>query len=304
MDWSRFTLTDDGATVATPCVEIVAFAYGLPETLGAGLARFVRVYTDAFGKEQRFYRTGDMKRFRAQDAKAVEGPSHWFSEPDILATKILGYRAHSGKKAGQIQSPSIRLTLLGPMDPPCFVLRIALPIEWGEQPEQVIALTQDALAEFPLSSGYAGYSLLWDDPDPLVDREVLQWAAPLMLRHPGLGYGGAVRMSNAAEHGVAAVNWLTFLGAEAAAALGGLPALERSAPAGVSALPLGKSGVILRAGDAPQVGDVNRQDPVPIYRAVGRLVAPVVAPDEALDKVIIKGMAEDLRHDWLRRFFG
>ncbi len=59
-----------------------------------------------------------MKRFRVQDAKAIEGPYHWFSDPDILATKILGYGSHSGKKAGQIQSPAIRLTLLGPMDPP------------------------------------------------------------------------------------------------------------------------------------------------------------------------------------------
>ncbi|MET3442196.1 hypothetical protein ABIC94_002980 [Variovorax paradoxus] len=303
MNESLFTLTDDGESVATPCVEIVAFAYGLPENIGAGLARFLRAYTDAFGNQQRFYRTGDMKRFRVHDATAIEGPNHWFSDPDILATKILGYRAHSGKKADQIQSPAIKMTLLGPLDPPCFVLRIALPIEWGDHPDQVIALAQDALAEFPLSSGYAGYSLLWEDSDSLVDREVLQWSVPLMLRYPGLGYGGAVRMSNGAQHGVAAVNWLTFLGAEAAAALGGLAALERSAPVGVSALALGKAGVILRAGDAPQIGDVNRQETVPIYGAVGKLIADVVAPDEALDQIFIKGMSEEAAHDWLRRFF-
>src|SRR4029450_10575602 len=211
MDKALFTLTDDGESVATPCVEIVAFAYGLPENIGAGLARFLRAYTDAFGDQQRFYRTGDMKRFRVQDAKASEGPYHWFSDPDILATKILGYRSHSGKKTGQIQSPAIKMTLLGPLDPPRFVLRMALPVERGDHPDQVIALAQDALEEFPLSSGYAGYSLLWEDSAPLVDREVLGWSIPLMLRYPGLGYGDAITMSNGAQHGVAAVNWLTFL---------------------------------------------------------------------------------------------
>lgn len=303
MDEALFTLTDDGERMATPCVEIVAFAYDLPEDMGAGLTRFLRVYMDAFGTQQRFYRTGDMKRFRVQDTKAIEGPNHWFSNPDTLATKILGYHSHSGEKASQFQSPAISMTLLGPLDPARFVLRMALPTEWSSHPDQAVALAQDALAEFPLGSGYAGYSLLWEDADPLVDREVLKWSIPLMLRHPGLGYGDAIRISNGAHHGVAVVNWLTFLGTEAAAALGGLAAIERSAPPGVSVLPLGKAGVILRAGDAPQIGDVNRQETLPIYRAVGELVAPVVAPDEALDRILIKGMSEEAAHDWLRRFF-
>lgn len=303
MNETLFTLKDDDESVATPCVDIVAFAFGLPEKIGAGLARFLHAYTSAFGNRQRFYRTGDMKRYRVQDAKAIEGPYHWFSDPDILATKMLDYGSHSGETASQIQSPALRMSLLGPMDPPRFVLRMALPVAWGDHPDQVIALAQDALAEFPLSSGYAGHSLLWEVVDPLVTRKVLQWSIPLMLRYPGLGYGDAVRMSNGAQHGVAAVNWLTFLGAEAAAALGGLAALKRSAPAGVSALALGKGGVILRAGDAPQIGDANRQDTVPIYSAVGELVAPMVAPDEALDRILIKGMSEEAAHDWLRRFF-
>ena len=303
MDQSLFTLTNDDECVATPCVEIVAFAFELPEHIGAGLARFLRTYTDAFGDQQRFYRTGDMKRFRAQDARAIEGPYHWFSDPDLIATKILGYGSHSGKKAGQIRSPAIRMTLLGPLDPPCFVLRMALPVAWGDHPDQVIALAQDALAEFPLSSGYAGYSLLWEDIDSLVTRKVLQWSIPLMLQHPGLGYGDAVRMSNGARHGITAVNWLTFLGAEAAAALGGLAALERSAPAGVSALALGKGGVILRAGDGPQTGDANQQETLPLYGAVGKLIAPLVAPGEALDRILIKGMSGEQAHDWRGRFF-
>jgi len=36
---------------------------------------------------------------------------------------------------------------------------------------------------------------------------------------------------------------------------------------------------------------------------VGKLVAHVVAPDEALDQIFIKGMSEERAHDWLRRFF-
>jgi len=302
MDGSRFTHAKNAHVLAMPCLEVVAFAYG-PQDSGAGFARFLRTFCEAFGEHIRFYRTGDMKRFRAFETSALDGPYHWFADPGLLAGKMLGFRAHSGAAARDLFPPAVKMSLLGVFDPPCFVVRMMLPVEWGDAPEEVIALARNALAEFPLSSGYCGYSLVWDEADPALEREVCQWAAPLLRRHPGLGYGDTLTLSNAAEKGVVAVNWLTFLGAGMVATLGGRAALESSAPAGVSVLPLGKDGVLLRAGDAPQFGDVNRQDLLPAVHAVGRLVAPVVAPDDALDDLAIQGMSEEDAHDWLRRFF-
>ena len=52
-----------------------------------------------------------------------------------------------------------------------------------------------------------------------------------------------------------------------------------------------------------QLGDVNRQELLPAYRAVGRLVAPRRATDEAFEDVVIEGMTEENAHDWLRRLF-
>jgi len=297
MDVEKLILKFDGRVAAVPCLELVAFSFGAPAD-GAGFARFLRVFIQAYGDRLSIYRTGDMKRFRPWDAQALDGPQHWFSDPALLATKVLGFRA----QAGDPGTPAIDIALLGSFDPQRYVFRMVLPVEAADQPETVLQLAQDALAEFPLASGYCGYSLLWDR-DPSVDAAVCDWAAPLLHRHPGLGYGKPVSIANASEKGLAVVSWLTLLGPDMTAALGGVEAMAQDAPDEVSVLPLGPGGALVRAGTAPALGDLNRQDPLPLYHAVGRMVAPVVAPDDALDEVAVDGMEGDDAYEWLRRFF-
>jgi len=301
MDAGTFTLKFDKRVAAVPCLEVVAFSFGAPAD-GAGFARFLRVFCEAFGDRLAVYRTGDMKRFRPFEARALEGPDHWFSEPALLATKVLAFEARAGAIARDIATPAVDIALLGSFEPQRYMFRMALPVDSADEPDQVVRLVQDALAEFPLASGYCAYSLLWDH-DPAVEAATCKWAAPLLRRHPGLNYGEAVSIANASEKGLAVVNWLTLLGPGLAAAMGGVEALARLAPADVNVLPLGPAGALLRAGKAPALGDVNRGDPLPLYHAVGRMLAPVVAPDEALDEVAVKGMQGDEAYEWFRRFF-
>lgn len=301
MDAGKFTLTFDKRVAAVPCLEVVAFSFGTPAD-GAGFARFLRVFCDAFGDRVSVYRTGDMKRFRPFEAKVLEGPYHWFSDSALLATDLLAFEARAGAIAGDIATPAVDIALLGNFEPQRYVFRMALPVASAENPNRVVQLVQGALAKFPLASGYCAYSLLWDH-DPSVEQATCKWAAPLLRRHPGLNYGEPVSIANASEVGLAVVNWLTLLGPGLTAAMGGTEALAQHAPADVSVLPLGPGGALLRAGESPAVGDVNRGDPLPLYHAVGRMLAPVVAPDEALDEVAVKGMQGDDAYDWFRRFF-
>jgi hypothetical protein len=99
------------------------------------------------------------------------------------------------------------------------------------------------------------------------------------------------------------VNWLTLLGAKLTTELGGATKLAKTAPKGVSVHSLGPGGVVIRAGTVPQVGDVNRHDLLPLYHAVGHLVASHRAPDKALETVAVEGMTGETKNDWLRRFF-
>lgn len=303
MNWSKFTLKDGKHILAAPCLEMVAFSYEQPAASGPGFERFLRTFAGRFGDRFRFYRTGDMKQFRLFDGRSLDAPFHWFTDEKILATKMLGFEAHSGDSKQNICPPALDLTLWGFDEPPCFVFRMALPVEVGEAPDDVVSFVQEALADFPLESGYCGYSFVWNKTDLSLREEVCSWAAPLHRRHPGLGYGNAVILSNAADQGVVAVSWLTLLGPRITAELGGREALESQCPADVSALPLGRAGALLQAGVAPQLGDVNRHDLLPAYRAVGQLVVPRRTTDDALDDLVIEGMTEEDANDWLRRFF-
>jgi len=118
-----------------------------------------------------------------------------------------------------------------------------------------------------------------------------------------LEYGDPIPYTNAADRGVVVVNWLTLLGGKLTTELGGAKNLAKTAPKGVSVLPLGPGGVLIRAGEAPQIGDANRHELLPLYHAVGKLVSPRRAPDDALETISIEGMKGETKNDWLRRFF-
>lgn len=303
MDWSKLTLIEGRQLLAQPCFEVTLFSFAPASECGPGFGHFLSQTAAAFGDRFKFYMTGDMKRFRPFDAHALEAPYHWFSEPNLLSTKKLALMVHSGAVDKSIESPSLQLALMGSQQPPCFVFRLTLPPQACDSPDEVVAFLQEALDRFPLDSGHAGYSFLWNRLDLARERTACAWSAPLLLRHPGLGYGSAVRLSNAASDGVAAVSWLTFLGPRLTRELGGREAVARAVAPIVSVLPIGAGGVLLRAGQSPQLGDVNRRELLPEYRAVGRVVAPIRASDKALREVVVLGMDDDKADDWLRRFF-
>lgn len=127
-------------------------------------------------------------------------------------------------------------------------------------------------------------------------------AIPLLQRHPGLAYGDSFSFSNAANSGVTAVSWLTLLGPRLSEKLGGLGRIKRGLTKGVAALPVGAGGVALRAGEKPELGDRERGDLLPEYHAVGKLVAPHRASDDALEDVLVGMLDKDARA-WLCRFF-
>ncbi len=303
MDWSKLTLQDGKRLKAAPCVDVVAFSCEAPTQSGPGFERFMRAFTKRYGVQFRFYRTGDMKRFRPFEAHALDAPVQWFSDASLLTTKLLGFRAHAGDAQQNIVPPAFDMVLKGLYDPPRFTFRMSMPVAAADEPDELVSFIQGALADFPLQSGYCGYSLLWDKADSSTELEVNAWAAPLLLRNPGLNYGNVSMVSNAVHAGVVVVSWLTFLGAAITADLGGRDALLERCPDNVSLFPFEKGGCILRAGAAPALGDVNRGDRLAACQAVGKLVAPRRASDEALENVLVEGMPEERASEWLRRFF-
>ncbi|VWC97512.1 bacteriophage gp31 protein [Burkholderia contaminans] len=133
-----------------------------------------------------------------------------------------------------------------------------------------------------------------------------KYALPLMKRFPGFDFIDGVDFTMEAEathNRIKCVNWLTVLGDEIVTELGGTGPM-RAALEPTCKIHEYPGGVVIQAGENPQLGDATRGDIPEAYRMVARYTKPVRfeayssrlfrVPDN-LDK-----KEETLR--WIRRF--
>jgi hypothetical protein len=116
-------------------------------------------------------------------------------------------------------------------------------------------------------------------------------------RHPGFDVGQHATWMRAFHDRVRTVSWLTFLGPALAAAVrekGDALASDEL----VTIAPAGE-GVVLRAGERPQIGDVNRRD---IPRAYARADKRIRAVRAAEDIHFYAPWSAATTEGWLRRF--
>ena len=133
-----------------------------------------------------------------------------------------------------------------------------------------------------------------------------KYALHLMKRFPGFDYVHGIDFASEArdvENQVKSVNWLTVLGEKIVDELGGIEPM-REALEPVCKVHEYPGGVVIQAGEAPQLGDTYRNDIPEAYRMVARYTKPFRFEDyrsrlfrvpENLDK-----KEETLA--WIRRF--
>ena len=302
MAWDMKPLIGASGQIAfAPVFELTAVTCELDDHAVRGLGQFTESFAREHGGGLTWYQVGEMKRPRRVDSRATSILSHWFSHPSNLSAPIMGYEAFSGPTARPRIPPGLDLALFPGGRPPVLSVQVLLPVEMVlADPERIVAFAQTALSTFPLHAGYAGLAI-HAAGDPYQGDYSALW--PVLVRHPGLSYGDHAVFSSAVPEGVVAVNWLTFIGSKYVGALGGLDGLSRSTGAGIELAPLGEGGALLRAGDVPVVGDINRGDWPDAYARVGRLLAPVRISDETFAQLPFWGFDEEAQLAWLTRFF-
>jgi hypothetical protein len=172
-------------------------------------------------------------------------------------------------------------------------------------PQAYLELAKRLCDLLPVLCGHVGYSL---ETSPYYEIPAFQRAYALAMRHPGVNIASHhATWPLRDEHGVEAVNWLTLVGPAPLARLGGAPALRRRLKEHrtISVIDT-KHGVIVRAGDEPRLGDVNRREQLPEYRAVYHALREVM--DQVLTdfRPLPLGFAladkAEKTARWLRRF--
>lgn len=302
---SRLPLVVDGKAVVLPCVEIMGLSVKSKAGGADGYISFHDAFMRRFGARLTYYRLSDStkwKRFEAKDRLKV--PS-WFSDSRSLSQPMLGIAMHTGPVAGEPQMPLLEMFFdhVSP-EHPQGMCRIALPVDQGfADTKEILDLVDDAMSTFPLHWGTAGYGFYWKDTDSNIGAHAEQWLGRHLIRHPGLATGDYLTWGTFAEYGVANIGWITFVGDDLIAKLGGRNALASMvAASGLTLRTYGK-GVGLQVGPRPELGDVNRRQTLPLHHEVGRILQPVFAPDDKLELISVTGLADpDQRLEWLRRF--
>lgn len=153
------------------------------------------------------------------------------------------------------------------------VLELTLPID--SDPGLLFQLAMEASALGPLWSGVGGYALRsnWQ-----TRRVAMTHAYKWCGRWWGIDIQDPDEMAWFARAGLPGTGWLTLVGAPLVARLEIAPEQLQGWPEGIIALPR-PHGTLIRAGEAPTEGDLNRFAFPEAYAAVARRLAPFFVPE-------------------------
>ncbi|GII05427.1 type VI immunity family protein [Planobispora takensis] len=155
------------------------------------------------------------------------------------------------------------------------LVSLAFPPQWGlDDPDEMLTLVRRLGEIFPFTSGIAGWSL---ECSRYAEEDSQTHAWNASMRHPG---ADVVRIPADARapgsDAIKGVGWLTLVGADLLADLGGLPGLRARLP-GVIELIECRHGVIIKAGPRPLLGGPHHDGELSPYRQVYQVLAPWIA---------------------------
>lgn len=175
-------------------------------------------------------------------------------------------------------------------------VRYVFPPDWGaERSAEVLDIAIELCGRLPFQSGYVCYGFECSRYFP---RPAHEHAWAHSMRHPGIHIHQDVKDAAAAGFdAVRTVGWLTLLNEAFVTELGQPPVFDKCRVQAV------KGGILIQAGDVPEIGDVNRKQDLPSYREAFRYIAPLVHRANARSAWV--SLADDAgprTERWLNRF--
>lgn len=169
----------------------------------------------------------------------------------------------------------------------------------GPKADAFAARIKALAAKLPYAYGYASPSLQIAE---LHAPEGFTEAKALAARYPGLDVQNNESSRSELGNRTRGARWLSFLGPALVKKLKGEDAIRKALPKAVAVEPAG-AGLLIRAGDAPEIGDANKKLKTPLLRAVAELLEPVTYFEEQGLATTDFGFEDpDFFKAWERRF--
>jgi Protein of unknown function (DUF3396) len=181
-------------------------------------------------------------------------------------------------------------------------VRFVFPASWSSERTSTLLETALFMAEtLPVASGHAGLCVERNEYYPEIS---ISPAYRLAMRYQGADID--YRLSDEEFDHLKTINWLTIVGDKLLARVRGRDAVRKSVAGTDIRVHDAKHGLVLQASDRPALGDVNKGDLLPAYRAAYRALAPLFAP--AFTPAFgVSESGDDARNEeateaWYRRF--
>jgi hypothetical protein len=296
----QFVYEEAGTVYLRLCIALTVYFEGKLEQHAEGVRHFYGTALDRVGTNLRFYQTDSMRKprpIKSASPSALAALLHVSSRaPAIYKLFVESENAEQAASRYSITVYANLLTMGG-------ALRLAVPVEdvMGRE-EGFVALARESTRKLAFASGYAGFSFNRAEESDF-EGTSRDKSAALSHRFYGIDVESLSTTLYAIPQGIKSAGWLTLVGDKWLGELGGAQALSRSLPPEVAVHPLA-FGVLLQAGPRPSLGDRNRREDLPLYRAVGRVLAPVRSPSHPpyLYKSAVEGEDEGWTSEWLARF--
>lgn len=296
-------------------VEIVALRAEIKLWLDRPLNEYAEIFLEVFEwllspirEKLTWYQNYTMNRFSPTRPQVLSSPRTWLQRGRQDVARMLYLKGPDELKAPGQYVLHFKYhpddALYSESNTP--FLRVATPSQSIEKnPADYLKTTKHLCDLLPYLSGHVGYCL---EISPYYESQAYGAAYPLAMRHPGTNIASDhATWPLRDEKGVETVNWLTLIGELPLAKLGGVEGLRKELRNSehIEVLET-RHGVIVKAGDAPQLGDVNRRDNLPLYREVYRALKPVLEPViKDFSPLPVGGELSDeaaKTQRWLRRF--
>lgn len=151
--------------------------------------------------------------------------------------------------------------------------------------------------------GYAGIGAI-QSMDMAERKRTSHQAYALAARFPGLEIDNPTVISLFLDDRVKGVNWLTALNDQCLERLGGRDSVLKQLDENFRIYPY-DSGLLIQAGQVPQLGDANRRSIPRHYRKLSNIIKPLrmVMPDtHSFIRPLDGRNATDVTNEWLARF--
>ena len=283
----KFTEQDENGAIYTVSLEIALYANKPVAELARGAIACYEFFVEKFGASVNWYLASSMRRVRRFSGKYVEVFPTLCKESESCFER---YRLFSGKGFEDYLPPVFATGGYRTFSWLQIQLSPILANNW----EELLTLLVGLAAPFPFRAGHVGYALCWNDLSPDREHQVSQLNGPLLKRYPGFSPGVP---QDLCDQDLPPVNWLTLIGPELLGKLGGIAGVRQAfSDQAISVMPLGH-GAFIRAGELPQLGDLNRRDDLPLYRKVGSYLKD----HRGHRKIRLTGLKDD-SEAWLARF--